>query len=210
MSDLLPKPLTVTTVVTQRESTTNRTGFPYYPYGYDIIPTNASSVHQYVPGDLRSFHSPSFSTSRLALATVAVGAGLRGGLVPARLKAQPLDVQTHGHQHLHQGHLLLGGPVHQGGAGGVALGPHAGVHQVVGTAPGGGSVAVGVLEAPVPALQRAGQRRAFHLEVNPVTGIEVWKENTTAMHQSGPATSHDCEYTNKTPQYSYKVCSLLL
>ena len=63
--------------------------------------------------------------------------------------------------------------MHQGRAGGVALGSLAGVYQVVGAAPGGGPVAVGVLEAPVPALQSAGQRCAFHLEVNPVTGMGV-------------------------------------
>lgn len=85
--------------------------------------------------------------------------------------------------------------MHQGRAGGVALWPLAGVHQVEGAALRSGPVvAVGVLEAPVPALQGPRQGGAFYLKIHPVARRKVaklerekrnkWKERTSRI-QSG-------------------------
>lgn len=73
--------------------------------------------------------------------------------VAPRVQAQLVQVQAHAGQHLEQGELLLGGLVHQSGAGGVALGPVAVVHQVEGATLSWGLFA-GLLQTLVPALER--------------------------------------------------------
>lgn len=84
------------------------------------------------------------------------------------IQSQPLEVESHGDQHLEQGEFLLGGLVHQGWAGGVALRHLAGVQQVKRTPSGGGPVVARRIQTPVPALQGPWQGGASHLETHPV------------------------------------------
>lgn len=114
----------------------------YYFYGY--IKTNFSSIKP-LHGCLLS------SDSLLHLATIADHASQRI-CISLGIQAQLLEVKAHGCQHLEQGELLLGGLIHQGWAGGVALGPLAGVHKVKRTSFGRGSVVAGCLQTPVPAV----------------------------------------------------------
>lgn len=79
-----------------------------------------------------------------------------------------MEVKSQSYQHLEQGEFPLAGLVNQGWAGGVALGPLAGVHQVKRTSFGMGPVVAGCLQIPVPAVQGPGQRRASNLETHPV------------------------------------------
>lgn len=134
------------------------TRFLYYFYGYIKI-----STHFFLKPLLGYLWYP-----HLHLATVADHAGKRI-CISLGIQAQLLEVKTHGYQHLEQGELLLGGLVHQGRAGGVALGPLAGVHQVKRATFGRGPVVAGCLQIPVPALQGSWQRGAFNLETHPVT-----------------------------------------
>lgn len=91
-------------------------------------------------------------------------------------------MKSHGHQNLEQRELLLGDPIHQGWAGGVALGPLAGVHQVKRTSFGRGLVVTGRLQTPVPAVQGLWQRRASNLEAQPVAG--TMREVGDCKHQN--------------------------
>lgn len=84
------------------------------------------------------------------------------------IQSQLLEVKSHGYQHLEQGEFLLGGLVHQGWAGGVALGPLACVHQVKRTSFSRGPVVAGSLQTPFPAVQSPWQRGASHLDSHPV------------------------------------------
>lgn len=89
-------------------------------------------------------------------------------LICLGIQSKLLQVKSHGPQNLEQGELLLGDPIHQGWAGGVALGPLAGIHQVKRASFGRGLVVTGCLQTPVPAVQGACQRRASNLETQPV------------------------------------------
>lgn len=85
------------------------------------------------------------------------------------IQAQPLEVQTHGYQHLEQGKLLLGGLIHQSWAGGVTLWPLTGIHEVKRTSFSRGPVVTYCFQTPVPALKGTWQRRASNLKTCPVT-----------------------------------------
>lgn len=125
-----------------------------------------------------SIHISDASLQSLCLATIADHAGQRV-CISLGIQAQLLQVKTHGNQHLEQSGLLLGGLVHQGWAGGVALRPLAGVHQVERAAFGRASVVACCLQTPVPAVQGTGQRGAFDLKTHPFTaGHKLWKKLT--------------------------------
>lgn len=110
------------------------------------------------------------------------GLGAAGGpLVPAAQHAQQftglealllchgLHVKAHVHEELGHVHLLPCEPVSDGGAGRVAVGPGAAVHQVDRAALQRGFAGlVAVVEASVPAVKRPGQRGPLHLDVCPV------------------------------------------
>lgn len=76
------------------------------------------------------------------------------------------------HEELNDVHLLSCELVSDGRAGGVAVWPWAAVDQMNWTAFRWGFVVPVVVEAPVPAVQRSGQRGAFNLHVNPVTAMQ--------------------------------------
>lgn len=96
-------------------------------------------------------------------------------------------VEAHVHEELHATHLLAAVLVPHGGAGGVAVGPGAAVHQVHGAAPRGRLVAVpgAVHEAAVPAVQSPRQRGAFHLHVQPVA---AHRHTGALLHLTQPCT----------------------
>lgn len=101
------------------------------------------------------------------LATIADHAGQRI-CVSLAIHSQLVEVESHGDQHLEEGELLLGGLVHQGRAGGVALGHLADVQQVERTPFSRGLVVARCIQAPLPAVQGPGQRGASELETHPV------------------------------------------
>lgn len=87
----------------------------------------------------------------------------------ALLLRHGLHVKAHVHEELGHVHLLPRELVPDGGAGGVAVGPGAAVHQVDGAALQGGFAGlVAVVQASVPAVQRPRQRGPLHLDVRPV------------------------------------------
>lgn len=101
------------------------------------------------------------------LATIAGHAG-QGISISLAIYSQLLEVESHGEQHLDEGQLLLGGLVHQGWAGGVALGDLADVQQVERTAFSRGLVVACCIQVPLPALQSPGKGGASELKTHPV------------------------------------------
>lgn len=112
----------------------------------------------------------------------------------ALLLGHRLHVEAHVHEELGHVHLLPRELVPDGGAGGVAVGPGAAVHQVDGAALQGGLAGlVAVVEAPVPAVQCPGQRGPLDLDVRPVAadrnpgGVPwVQPKQGTALQPRGP------------------------
>lgn len=83
-----------------------------------------------------------------------------------------MEVESHGDQHLEEGKLLVGGLVHKGWAGGVALGHLACVQQVERTPFSRGLVVASCIQAPLPALQSPGQGGASELKAHPIATCE--------------------------------------
>lgn len=142
----------------------------YYFYGYTNISGHLLSLSEPLYGYIPSCYS------LLCLSTTADHPDQRIYIFLG-IQAQLLEVNAQGYQYLGQGELPLGGLVHHSWAGGVALRPLAGVHQVERAASGRGPVVACCLETPVPALQGPWQRGSFNLETHPVTkrNNKIWK-----------------------------------
>lgn len=81
-----------------------------------------------------------------------------------------LHIEAHVHEELDHVHLLPRELVPDGGARGVAVRPGTAVDQLDGAALQSHlPVPVALVQAAVPAVQGAGQRRPLHLDVRPVT-----------------------------------------
>lgn len=106
------------------------------------------------------------------LATIADHAGQRL-CISLAIHSQLVEVESHGEQHLEEAQLLVGGLVHQGRAGGVALGHLADVQQVKRTPFSWGLVVACCIQAPLPALQSPGQGGAPELKTHPVA---IWEQ----------------------------------
>lgn len=92
------------------------------------------------------------------------------------IHSQLVEVESHGDQHLEEGELLVGGLVHQGWAGGVALGHLAGVQQVERTPFSRSLVVARCIQAPLPALESPGQGSASELKTHPVAVLEQMED----------------------------------